>query len=401
MYSMEHTDGNSAANEGGSIRYTRPPGDFIRDELKSRGWTQADLARILGRPVTRINQIIQGKQGVTPETAADLGFVFDTSPDVWLRREFEYRLYMQSQAAGGWLETKRNAEDLRRRKRLYQIAPIKEMQKRGWLPPFDDVAVLEKSVLRFFEIESLDQEPSIRGAFRRSPAVQDVTSSHQAWCFRAKQVAKAQEVPPFVPDNLQQCEERLRKVAAYSQEVQKVPGILASFGVRFVIIEPLQGTKIDGMTTWIDGSPVIGMSLRYDRIDNFWHTLCHELSHVRHGDEFSVDTFEQGPSVDGLVTEVRSETERRADAEAAATLIPAEEMESFIRRYSPLFSKERINQFANRMKIHPGIIVGQLQKRNEIGWSASREMLVKIRNSVTAVALTDGWGQFIDPRVLE
>ena len=73
-------------------------------------------------------------------------------------------------------------------------------------------------------------------------------------------------------------------------------------------------------------------------------------------------------------------------------LFPSDALRSFILRVGPIYSKERINQFANRVKIHPGVIVGQLQKRKEISYAANREMLVKVREYVTSTAVTDGWG---------
>ena len=75
-------------------------------------------------------------------------------------------------------------------------------------------------------------------------------------------------------------------------------------------------------------------------------------------------------------------------------------MDSFIRRVGPLYSKQRIVQFAHRVKIHPGIIVGQLQNRDEIGYSANREMLTKVREVVAQTALTDGWGRTINASFL-
>jgi HTH-type transcriptional regulator/antitoxin HigA len=69
-----------------------PPGDFIREELEARGWTQRDLAEILGRPVRTISAIVSGKRGVKPETAVALGAAFNTSPDFWLNLESAYRL---------------------------------------------------------------------------------------------------------------------------------------------------------------------------------------------------------------------------------------------------------------------------------------------------------------------
>jgi HTH-type transcriptional regulator/antitoxin HigA len=69
-----------------------PPGDFIREEIEARGWTQADLAKILGRPLQTVNAIINGKKAVTPETAVELAAALGTSPEFWLNLEAAYAL---------------------------------------------------------------------------------------------------------------------------------------------------------------------------------------------------------------------------------------------------------------------------------------------------------------------
>jgi HTH-type transcriptional regulator/antitoxin HigA len=69
-----------------------PPGDFIREELEARGWTQSDLAKIIGRPLQVVNPIINGKKEITPETAVSLGAAFRTSAVYWLNLEAAYRL---------------------------------------------------------------------------------------------------------------------------------------------------------------------------------------------------------------------------------------------------------------------------------------------------------------------
>ena len=73
-----------------SLARVFPPGDFIREELEARGWTQRDLAEILGRPIQAVNAIVNGKKGVTPETAVSLGAAFGTSPEFWLNLEAAY-----------------------------------------------------------------------------------------------------------------------------------------------------------------------------------------------------------------------------------------------------------------------------------------------------------------------
>lgn len=69
-----------------------PPGEFLREELQSRGWTQGDFARILGRPLQTVNQIINGRKRITVETAKEIGLALGTGPEVWLNLENAYRL---------------------------------------------------------------------------------------------------------------------------------------------------------------------------------------------------------------------------------------------------------------------------------------------------------------------
>jgi HTH-type transcriptional regulator/antitoxin HigA len=264
------------------------------------------------------------------------------------------------------------------------------MQRRGWIRASEETEV-EREILAFLEISNVDEEPALPVAMRRSMPEQALTPAQRAWCFQVRRLARPLVVAPYCSDRLAECENRLRTLAAHPQESKKVPGLLASYGVRFVVVEPLPGSKVDGVAMWLDpASPVIGLSLRFDRIDGFWHTLGHEFSHVKHADALSLDTDLVGP--DQSPAEARSPVERRADSEAAALLIAPEVLESFILRVRPMFTRERIIQFANRIKIHPGIIVGQLQFRKQIGYNANRELLEKVRHFVTSTAAVDGWG---------
>lgn len=361
------------------------PGDFIRDELKVREWTQADLARVLDRPLPTINRILQGKHAVLPDMAIALGIAFGNGPDIWMARESAYRLSL-SECDGG---------DVERRTKLYGLVPVNELQKRGWIRSGNDIGVIEEDVLRFLEIADVNQEPQPLGPMRKTDAVSPLSPTQRAWCFRVRQLAKLVPAAPYDEDRLPDCFKAIRKLAAYPQEASKLPEVFASFGIRFVIVEPLVGSKVDGVAFWLDDkSPVIGVSVRYDRVDAFWFTVCHELSHIKHRDAASVDCDQDdGQGIDLTVKPIE---ERRADAESAATLIDPVELQSFIRRVGPLYSKQQIIQFAHRIKVHPGIIVGQLQHRREIGYRANREMLSKVRDAVVATALTDGWGQVVD-----
>src|SRR5688500_13343394 len=69
-----------------------PPGDYIREELEARGWTQADLAKIIGRTQPAVNEMVTGKRGITPESALALAAAFGTSAEFWMNLEMMYAL---------------------------------------------------------------------------------------------------------------------------------------------------------------------------------------------------------------------------------------------------------------------------------------------------------------------
>ena len=359
-----------------------PPGEFIRDELGSRDWTQQDLADILGRPIQVVNEMISAKKSVTPETAQGLGDAFGTGAEFWLNLESAYRLSLARRHAD---------QDVSRRARVYEKAPVKQMIKRGWIRPSNNVEELEQEITSFFELGSIDSTPQLSTAARKSTSYGERTPSEVAWCFRAKHLASTLDAVAYSEDGFLEKLQSLRQLAGDVEGIERVPDFLADLGIRLVIVEHLPKTHIDGVAFWLDRqSPVIAMSLRYDRIDWFWHTLGHELWHIRNDDSWVLDNNLVGKGRQR--TAAKPQSERNADQMAAQLLVPREEIDSFIARVRPLFSKSRIVRFANRIGVHPGIVVGQLQHREEIGYAHSREMLEKVRDLVTRAALTDGWG---------
>ena len=74
------------------------PGELLREELAERGWTQADLARIIARPVQVVNLIVTGKKAITARTARELAAALGTSPELWLNLQTAYDLSVTSVA---------------------------------------------------------------------------------------------------------------------------------------------------------------------------------------------------------------------------------------------------------------------------------------------------------------
>ena len=360
-----------------------PPGDFIRRELEARDWGQQDLADIMGCSLRLVNEVVTGKRAITPETAKLLGGALGTSPQLWMNLESAHQLD----------KVEREVAPIERRAKLYAIAPVNEMIRRRWIERSPDYGVLERRVLNFMALPNVDDEPQpLAHAARMSANYGEETPSRRAWLCRARQLAPAVAANSFSQASLKNALQRLKLLMHEPEEIRNVPEILAEAGVRMLIVEHLSGTKIDGATFWLDRkSPVIVLSLRFGRIDSVWFTLAHELGHVEEGHGQTI--LEVELVGDGANPEDKPESEREVDARAADYLISTAKLESFIRRTRPLYSKKSIRAFAHTNGVHPGLVVGQLQRRGEITYSQNREMLTSVRAEVVQSALTDGWGQ--------
>jgi HTH-type transcriptional regulator/antitoxin HigA len=154
-------------------------------------------------------------------------------------------------------------------------------------------------------------------------------------------------------------------------------------------------TKIDGACLWLEGKhPVVGLSFRYDRIDWFWFTLMHELGHVQHEDGRS-----EGAKLDielvgaGARPSVKKPAEeQRADRFAMEYLLDQRALDAFVAKAGDHYSTDAIVTLAAQLRVHAGILVGQLQHRQRVPYSHFRSQLVKVRDQLTPVAKVDGWG---------
>jgi HTH-type transcriptional regulator/antitoxin HigA len=366
-----------------------PPGEFIKEELEAREWTQQTLADIMGRQASVISAIVNGKRAVSLDIATELSHAFGTSVDYWMNLEKSYQQYVHD----------RQDTSISRRARLFAIAPVKEMVKRNWIAPSNDWAEIEKEVCKFLEISSVEEQPkAFAHAAKKSIPEEPATPAQAAWLLRAKKLADGIHVAKFSQQSFGAMLKNLKRLMENPEDIREVPKVLAEGGVRFLIVENIAHAKMDGACFWLDEhSPVIAMGMRYDRIDNFWYVLSHETGHIHHQDGLNSDPIWDANLIgDGATPfDQKSEMEKRADVFAQQVLIDQGAIENWIIRISPMYSKARILAFAKMNHVHPAIVLGQLQHRGEVDWSHSREMLVKFRHLITPVALTDGFGQIL------
>ena len=339
-----------------------PPGRILTRELEARGWTQKDLSEITGRPIQTINEIVQAKKQITPETALELGEAFGTSAEFWTNLEINYRLHQAR---------KENQEhEIGRKSKLYSLAPISELVKRGWLPKADSLEELENQVCDFFGIESIDQSPQLAISFRCAQERSPEAIAQLAWAKQVERVVSQQTVGPFDRARLEAEIPSILACAERLEDVQKVPELLRSLGVYFAIVPHLSKTYLDGAAFYLGEHPVVALTLRYDRIDSFWFTLMHELGHIVAG--------HQGSYLDDLGNLESTDEEAEANRLAADWLIDFSAIKDFVERHQPRFSRKAIEKFAQTEKIHPGVVLGRLHNDQLVLHKNLRGLLEKV-----------------------
>jgi HTH-type transcriptional regulator/antitoxin HigA len=270
------------------------------------------------------------------------------------------------------------------------------MINRGWLKAESvrEALSVESELTRFFGVASIAEIEILPHAAKKTDTTAPVSTSQLAWIYRVRQIARGMVVArPYSRAALVAASEELKTLLRSPEEARKVPRILAEAGVRFVIVESLKSAKMDGVCFWLNPtSPVIGMSIRFDRIDNFWFVLSHEIEHVLRGHgrtTIVVDAELEGDRA-GVGAAVAHD-ERIANEAAASFCVPNELIDKFIAIKAPVFSQRDVLGFAAMLGVHPGLVVGQLQRKTG-RYDLLRDHLVRIRSIVSPGAIVDGWG---------
>ncbi len=374
-----------------SATWTKHPGFYIREEMEARGWLQRDLAFILGVQEQAINQILAGRRGISPDMAQQLGAAFDVPPEFFANLQLAYDM----------AQSKKPDPAVAMRGTLQGVFPVREMIRRGWIEQSDPI-LLESQLADFFEVETASEIPYLPHAARKSRYEdREIPAAQLAWLFRVRQVARSVASRLYSERALRAALPKIESLMISPDATREVPRILMECGVRFVAVEKLPGAEIDGVCFWLRDSPVIGMSLRRDKIDNFWFVLRHEIEHVLRGDgrkEEMLDVLE-GESSSATNNSLPPE-ERAANAAAEEFCVPKERMESFMRRKHPFYYEKDVLAFSRLANRHPGIVVGQMQRRmNRYDYLVRHQ--AKVRQFLLPGAIADGWGQTIPVPPLE
>jgi HTH-type transcriptional regulator/antitoxin HigA len=343
-----------------------PPGDYLAEELEERGWSQADFAAILGRPVQFVSEIVSAKKEITRESAAQIGAALGTSAEVWLNLQNTYLLWKHGQSDS----TQRQLSEVRRRARLNELAPVALLKKRGILRG-ETLDELETDLMDLLEIGSLDENPEVKIAARRANDDSPITNTQRAWVAASRRQAKLLKAKKYNESKLREVAVSLAQRLTSEADFRDLPRLMATAGVRLVYVESFPGSRMTGASFLLDNDsskPVIALSGRGRRLDIVLFTVLHEIAHLIRGD------VRPGHVVIDEEDNYTLGDEQEANKMAAGWAVPGG-----LNPPTPI-RQSWILEEAERLSVHPIVVIGQLQRRELLEW---RTQLVKGAPSVT------------------
>jgi HTH-type transcriptional regulator/antitoxin HigA len=346
------------------------PGEVLLEVLQERRMSQSELARRMGRPTKTINEIVNGKAAITPKTALQLELTLGITASVWTNLESKYRAHRARERARQELTANAAWAD------KFPIADLvrHELIQRGRTKG-DTLA----AVLSFFGVSSPDAWErkwlAPAASFRASPAFASDPPAVAAW-LRWGEISGSDAVTePFNSQRLRAVLPEIRLLTRqvdFMQAVGRVQALLASAGVVLVLTPEFARTRISGAARWLSSEKaVIQVSMRHKSNDQFWFSLFHEIGHLlarKRGD--FVDAEEAAGDSSNL-------NESDADRFARDTLTPSDQYADFVA--SRIFTAQSVRDFAKRLGIAPGIVVGRLQRENLLSRSYLNDLKKPIR----------------------
>ena len=327
-----------------------PPGNTIADLLEERNWTQAQLADRLGVSRKHVNELITGKATISEENAIRLARVLGSSVGFWLNREAGYRAARADQQA---------IEQLRDDVSWLEELPISHMRKAGWIGTYRDKAQTVSECLRFFGVGSVEAWRNWstglgQTAYRMSDSASKAFGSIAAWLRFGEIRASNMECNDYSREVFKTHLESLRTLTLEPDPDNFVPRLqelCADSGIAVVFEPTPRGCPASGATRWLaPNKALLMLSLRYKTNDHLWFTFFHEAAHILlHRKKLMF--LELNQNGDG-------KEEAEANEFASDLLVPP--------RYYDLLktlasSKTEVSQFARKIGIPPGIVVGRMQ----------------------------------------
>lgn len=359
----------SAITNPAATDYAVPTGEYVTEWLEENDVSQAELARRLGVSGKHISKLIAGAP-LTPDVALKLEFVTGIPARLWLGYEATYRADVVRIGLTAALSEHRS---------IAEAFPLAHLRKAGVVSStLRSPGQVIVELFSFFKVGSIEAlQSSVRRqavAFRQGTAHPINEYALATWLRlgEIEAVATREELPDFNAAELTNLIPELRKLSQMPPEDFGMALIerLGSVGVHLIYVPEVTGARVFGATRWIDGTPVIALTVRGRKDGQFWFTLFHELGHVLlHRD----GRTHVRPVDAGAMTDDKAENE--ADDFSSDVLIPPES----VGELRLLRTKTQVREFAASIGVSPGIVVGRLWHEGLWDYTAGHDLCLSLR----------------------
>ncbi|MRG46437.1 HigA family addiction module antidote protein [Chitinophaga sp. SYP-B3965] len=340
------------------------PGETLAEKLEEMGMGPKEFALRTGKPEKTITAVLKGDSSITADMAVQFESVTKIPANFWMNYQRGYD------------------EFIARKKRQNAIAqsvewaksfPLNEMIKKGWLPPGNNAQEKTIAMLGFFGFshhsawEDYYFNQQLKVAFRISLANTREPFAISAWLRKGELQAAVLQAKEYKEKKFKEALPALKRIMAEhpADFFHQLQDICLEAGVKVVHTPTLPKAPICGSTRWLNDTPLIQLTGRYNRNDSFWFTFFHEAGHILlHGKK---DIFLE--KVEYSDKDLKKEKE--AD-EFAVKWTLTEEEEATILAAVPL-DEQKVRSFAAQFNTHPAIIIGRLQHKQLVPYSLGRE----------------------------
>ena len=343
--------------------WVSPPGDTMLSILEERELTVEQFAHQIERTTSVAQKILDGAHAIDESLAQKLAGALGASASFWISREHDYRASIEP------------PENVRVKSldELLGRLPLGDMKKLGWVP---NVASKEEQIaecLTFFGVSSLAQwqgryEDAFQNTtFRCSKAYTSCEVATTAWLRQGEIETQNENVAEWSRKVLESQISGFRRLTWYKRPalfLPKLKELLAEAGVKFAIVRAPKGCTASGAVRVLSNdTPHIQLSFRYLSDDQFWFTLFHEIGHLLlHYDQMPI--LESGEATNQKI-------EQEANEYAASVIVPAMFHEELFALGGSRFP---IINFAKKVGVAPGLIVGQLQHHGIIRFNQMQHL---------------------------
>lgn len=332
--------------------WTVAPGEILLEALEERGMSQSELARRMGRPTKTINEIVNAKAAITPETAIQLERTLGIDASFWNQLETLYREYLAREQAEKELEAVADWADR---------FPVRDLERRGLIPQGLGQAERVEALFAFFGVASVSAWKTHwlapDASFRRSAAFETSPEATAAWLRWGEIEAAKVDTPVFSATRLREATQEIRGLtrgADVAHAIARAQALLVTAGVVLLITPAFKDTHVSGAARWIaTDRALVQLSARFKTNDHLWFSLLHELAHLL--ERKKSDHFDSGPDATG-----NDGDESAADRFARDVLIDPAAYAEFVS--AGIVTEQSIRDFAHEQQVAPGLVVGRLQQ---------------------------------------